>query len=63
MRHTHYTRKTWTPRYGPRGSAPCRSVTSTRRRPGSQPAKPTCPAQRAAAQRDNEGRPPRRTVT
>eukprot|EP00966_Prymnesium_polylepis_P283721 6554532-Prymnesium_polylepis.1 len=52
-----------TPRYGPRGGAPCRNVTSTRRCLGPQRAESTCPAQRAAAQRDNDGRPPRRTVT
>eukprot|EP00966_Prymnesium_polylepis_P227907 5273840-Prymnesium_polylepis.1 len=28
MRHAYYTQKTWTPRYGPRGVAPCRNVTS-----------------------------------
>eukprot|EP00966_Prymnesium_polylepis_P052417 1213816-Prymnesium_polylepis.1 len=34
MRHASYTRKTWAPRYDPRGSMPCRNVTSTRRRTG-----------------------------
>eukprot|EP00966_Prymnesium_polylepis_P280945 6491005-Prymnesium_polylepis.2 len=53
MRHAYYTRKTQTPRYEPRGGAPYRNVTSTRRRLGSQRAESTCPAQRAAAQRDN----------
>eukprot|EP00966_Prymnesium_polylepis_P167239 3866295-Prymnesium_polylepis.1 len=47
MRHAYYTRKTWTPRYVPRSGVPCRNVTSTRRRTGSQRAEPTCSAQRA----------------
>eukprot|EP00966_Prymnesium_polylepis_P094060 2177447-Prymnesium_polylepis.1 len=36
VRHACYTRKTQTPRYGPRGGAPCRNVTSSRWRLGSQ---------------------------
>eukprot|EP00966_Prymnesium_polylepis_P061065 1415882-Prymnesium_polylepis.1 len=36
---------TQTPRYAPRGGAPFRSVTLTRRRLGSQRAESTCPAQ------------------
>eukprot|EP00966_Prymnesium_polylepis_P281725 6510174-Prymnesium_polylepis.1 len=31
MRHASYTRKTWSPRYVPRGGVPFRNVTSTRR--------------------------------
>eukprot|EP00966_Prymnesium_polylepis_P329846 7385525-Prymnesium_polylepis.1 len=34
-----------TPRYGPRGGAPCRNVTSIRRPMGSQRAASACPAQ------------------
>ena len=47
MRHACYTRKTWTPRYVPRGGVPVRNVTSTRWRTGFHRAEPTCPAQRA----------------
>eukprot|EP00966_Prymnesium_polylepis_P319058 7369063-Prymnesium_polylepis.1 len=64
MRHASYTRKTWTPRYVPRGGVPFRNVTSTRRRTGSQRAEPNCPAQRACGSTQQRGgRPPRRTVT